>query len=89
MRGRGASIIEGEVIDGMVIYNLREIMDAEQGHIYNPREIIDEGYIYNDPNIMDWKGTSAIHNPRGIIDKGSIYNIPGFMDCLLRLMRDL
>jgi len=47
--------------------------------IYNPREIIDGRYIYNIPNIMDWK-RSAIHNTRGIIDEGSIYNIPGFMD---------
>ena len=58
MRGRGASIIKGELIDGMAIYNLREIIDAEKGHIHNPREIIDEGKgcIYNRREKYRWDG---------------------------------
>jgi hypothetical protein len=43
MRGRDASITEGKIIDGMLIYNPREIIDAEKGCIHNPRKIIDRG----------------------------------------------
>jgi len=56
MRGRGTSITEGKIIDGTIIYDLREIMDAEKGCIHNPREIIDEGKgcIHNRRAIYRW-----------------------------------
>jgi hypothetical protein len=58
MRGRGASITKGKIIDGTAIYNPREIMDAEKGRIHYPREIIDEGkgHIHNQRENYRWDG---------------------------------